>query len=79
MERHRWETFKRVVGESASDVVFFGDGIGYGTDFASDWFVEERVTGNIIVDGRDRCVKWLRRRKGRRRVSSSEFRRRYDR
>jgi len=53
MERHRWETFKRIVGESASDVVFFSDRVRNGTDFASDWFVEKGVTGDIIIDGRD--------------------------
>jgi len=55
-------------------VIFFGNGIGDGTDFASDWFVKEGVTGDIIDDSRDRGVERFRRRRGRRRVSSGDIR-----
>jgi hypothetical protein len=57
-------------------MVFFGDGVGNGTDFASDWFVDEDVVGDIIENRWDRCVERFGRRRGRRIVSNGEFRRR---
>jgi hypothetical protein len=76
MERHGRKAFERVVGESASDVVFFGDCIGDGTDFSGDWLVDKGMIGDIIENRWDRCVGRFGRRSGRGRVSNSEFRRR---
>jgi hypothetical protein len=64
MERHGRKAFERVVGESASDMIFFGNGVRNGTDFASDWLVDEDVIGDIIENRWDRCVEWFGRRRG---------------